>query len=350
MFLHVLIRATHPLSAGTRTWLVVPFVEPRRTVPHAKNASRFANDDVTEEKQHLCSSHVSDSKLESFHATSIRTIRCTKQRLLPCGSKLPNSPSVRTRARRFIFLPNPNLLFSACFRIRRMNVLQKRHRRARTRSDTRRRSFRRRSTTRRKIKKIGGRNSLGDPRRFARVSSVTVPISAVVGSKTVPAASCCRSVASKLHSSSCFVRTRASCLASGRTEWSASHAIGSKMPLYEILCMARPLSARKELVEIVSRAGNAVLSSGGIVIDVKSYGQQTLAYTIKTRSGEKMRQVRGSSAKIPDHEGPSNRPDPLFMMNPDLGTVPVRAGELLRDKICGFAKGAGCRARRFARR
>lgn len=141
-------------------------------------------------------------------------------------------------------------------------------------------------------------------------------------------------------------RARASCLASGGTERSVSHAIGSKMPLYEILCMARPLSARKELVEIVSRAGNAVLSSGGIVIDVKSYGQQTLAYTIKTRSGEKMRQVRRLLAKLPEHEGPSTHPDPLSVKTPDLGTVPVYAGELLRDKICSLAKGAGCRARR----
>lgn len=61
--------------------------------------------------------------------------------------------------------------------------------------------------------------------------------------------------------------------------------------MYELLCMARPLAARKELAEVATRAGRTVLQSGGIVADVKSYGEQTLAYTIKTASGERIRQV-----------------------------------------------------------
>lgn len=71
----------------------------------------------------------------------------------------------------------------------------------------------------------------------------------------------------------------------------ASPCFERRMPLYELLCMARPLAARKELAEVANRAGRTVLESGGIVADVKSYGEHTLAYTIRTASGERIRQV-----------------------------------------------------------
>lgn len=76
--------------------------------------------------------------------------------------------------------------------------------------------------------------------------------------------------------------------------------------------MARPLAARKELAEVATRAGRTVLQSGGIVADVKSYGEQTLAYTIKTASGERIRQANFLELKF------AAAPDVLSAVERDL--------------------------------
>lgn len=53
------------------------------------------------------------------------------------------------------------------------------------------------------------------------------------------------------------------------------------MPLYELLCLTRPELARPEITKIIQRIGTSVLSSGGIITDIKSYGNQLLAYDIR---------------------------------------------------------------------
>jgi small subunit ribosomal protein S6 len=53
------------------------------------------------------------------------------------------------------------------------------------------------------------------------------------------------------------------------------------MPLYELFCLARPRLGKAALAEIIRGAGNAVLARGGVVTDVKSFGEQPLAYEIR---------------------------------------------------------------------
>lgn len=58
------------------------------------------------------------------------------------------------------------------------------------------------------------------------------------------------------------------------------------MPLYELLCLARPLLARGELQQMIHKVGGLVYSKGGVVTDVVSYGKQPLAYKIKGVQGK----------------------------------------------------------------
>eukprot|EP00955_Chlamydomonas_euryale_P024484 257937-Chlamydomonas_euryale.AAC.7 len=53
------------------------------------------------------------------------------------------------------------------------------------------------------------------------------------------------------------------------------------MPLYEIVCLAKPALARPHLARMMQRVGDLVMSDGGIVADVVSYGEQHLAYDIR---------------------------------------------------------------------
>ncbi|GIL46156.1 hypothetical protein Vafri_3202 [Volvox africanus] len=52
------------------------------------------------------------------------------------------------------------------------------------------------------------------------------------------------------------------------------------MPLYELLCLARP-GPRAELVALMKNMGDAVYKNGGFVTQLKSYGEQHLAYDIR---------------------------------------------------------------------
>lgn len=64
-----------------------------------------------------------------------------------------------------------------------------------------------------------------------------------------------------------------------------------KMPLYELLALGVPRLPREEVARIIQRLGRAVYDRGGVVTDVKSYGEQPLAYKIRGTSG-KYDQVR----------------------------------------------------------
>lgn len=53
------------------------------------------------------------------------------------------------------------------------------------------------------------------------------------------------------------------------------------MPLYELFCLAKPQLKRLYLTEMISLAGRAVLQHGGVITDIKSFGEQKLAYDIR---------------------------------------------------------------------
>lgn len=54
-----------------------------------------------------------------------------------------------------------------------------------------------------------------------------------------------------------------------------------RMPVYELLCLARPLLAKQAVQSMMSKVGRMVYVQGGVVTDIKSYGEQSLAYKIK---------------------------------------------------------------------
>lgn len=65
------------------------------------------------------------------------------------------------------------------------------------------------------------------------------------------------------------------------------------MPLYELFCLARPRLGNAQLAEIIKLAGRTVLDKGGVITDVKSYGEQELAYEIR-KPGERHTHVSSS--------------------------------------------------------
>jgi ribosomal protein S6 len=58
------------------------------------------------------------------------------------------------------------------------------------------------------------------------------------------------------------------------------------MPLYELLCLARPLLPRDELGRMIQKVGSMVYSKGGVITNVHSYGEKNLAYKIKGVQGK----------------------------------------------------------------
>ena len=63
------------------------------------------------------------------------------------------------------------------------------------------------------------------------------------------------------------------------------------MPLYQLFAIAKPTVPVSGLAAALRKVGSNVYSSGGVVTEIKSYGEQELAYDIKTAAG-KYREVR----------------------------------------------------------
>ncbi|KAJ9508947.1 hypothetical protein QJQ45_028272 [Haematococcus lacustris] len=61
----------------------------------------------------------------------------------------------------------------------------------------------------------------------------------------------------------------------------STSALGAPMPLYELMCLAKPALARPLMVEMMKRVGKLVSEKGGVVTDIKSFGDQHLAYDIR---------------------------------------------------------------------
>ena len=63
------------------------------------------------------------------------------------------------------------------------------------------------------------------------------------------------------------------------------------MPLYELFCVSRPALSRSECITLIQTSASAVLQRGGILTDIKSFGERELAYEIR-RPGLRMKEVR----------------------------------------------------------
>ena len=64
------------------------------------------------------------------------------------------------------------------------------------------------------------------------------------------------------------------------------------MPLYELFCLARPRLPKAQLGDIIKLAARTVLDKGGLLTDVKSFGERELAYEIR-KPGAKYNEVKG---------------------------------------------------------
>ena len=62
------------------------------------------------------------------------------------------------------------------------------------------------------------------------------------------------------------------------------------MPLYELFCLAKPALQRTQQAELLRSAAQVVLQRGGVLTDVKSFGERPLAYTVR-RPGSKCDEV-----------------------------------------------------------
>ena len=58
------------------------------------------------------------------------------------------------------------------------------------------------------------------------------------------------------------------------------------MPLYQLFAIAKPTVPVSGLAAALRKVGSNVYSSGGVVTEIKSYGEQELAYDIKTAAGK----------------------------------------------------------------
>lgn len=58
------------------------------------------------------------------------------------------------------------------------------------------------------------------------------------------------------------------------------------MPLYELLCLARPLLPKEDLARMIQKVGSMVYAKGGVITNVQSFGEQNLAYKIKGVQGK----------------------------------------------------------------
>lgn len=67
--------------------------------------------------------------------------------------------------------------------------------------------------------------------------------------------------------------------------------------LYELFCLAKPALSKPALTEIMRTASQAVLAKGGVLTDIKSFGQRPLAYDIR-KPGERYAEASKWSAVI----------------------------------------------------
>lgn len=52
------------------------------------------------------------------------------------------------------------------------------------------------------------------------------------------------------------------------------------MPLYEMFCLARPQLRQAEKAELFKKAAEVVFSGGGVLTDIKNFGERPLAYKV----------------------------------------------------------------------
>lgn len=57
------------------------------------------------------------------------------------------------------------------------------------------------------------------------------------------------------------------------------------MPVYELFALLRADLPREKIADVLRRVGTTVHNGNGVLTDLKSYGQQPLAYRINSPAG-----------------------------------------------------------------
>lgn len=68
--------------------------------------------------------------------------------------------------------------------------------------------------------------------------------------------------------------------------------------MYELFCLARPKLADPILHSIIKKAAVQVLGKGGVLLNVSSYGDTDLAYTIRPSKDEILQQVGSAVSQL----------------------------------------------------
>lgn len=53
------------------------------------------------------------------------------------------------------------------------------------------------------------------------------------------------------------------------------------MPLYELLCLAKPTLSKPELAKLITKVGRLVMDRKGVITNVTSYGEQYTSYYLR---------------------------------------------------------------------
>lgn len=61
--------------------------------------------------------------------------------------------------------------------------------------------------------------------------------------------------------------------------------------LYELFCLAKPRLGQPQLAEVIKAVSTRVLEQGGVITDIKSFGERPLAYDVR-KPGERHSEVR----------------------------------------------------------
>ena len=68
------------------------------------------------------------------------------------------------------------------------------------------------------------------------------------------------------------------------------------MPLYELFCLARPQLRQAEKAELFKKTAEIIFGAGGVVTDLKNFGERPLAYKVAgVLPGERHEKVRYQS-------------------------------------------------------
>ena len=63
--------------------------------------------------------------------------------------------------------------------------------------------------------------------------------------------------------------------------WHSIHPGQGVMPCYRLFCLAKPGLGREQQVAVIRTAATSILDGGGVLMDLRSFGEKALAYIVR---------------------------------------------------------------------